>query len=105
MRPRAACGQRLKRGLFMSAGLAAECDPARAALGRDAVGGAAFAANRLNARVALFHDKSPLFHGFADQPLGLLPHRLLRHRLCTCPNNPARTYRTDMTVYAKDLTL
>ena len=40
----------------------------------------AFAAHRLDPGVALLDDEVAFFHGLADQPLGLFPHRLLRHR-------------------------
>src|SRR5258707_4422072 len=69
--------------LLVAALLAGEFDASGAFFGLDAVGRAAFAAGGLDPRVALLDDKGLLFHGLADQALGLLAHRLLRHsRTC-----------------------
>ena len=68
-----------KRNLLVAALLADEFHAARTFLGRHSIGRAAFAAGRLDAGVALLHDDRFAFHGFADQPLGLFAHRLLRH--------------------------
>ena len=65
--------------LLVSALLAGEFDAGRAPCGRDAIWRAAFFANRLNAGIALLHDDGLARHGFADQALSLLAHRLLRH--------------------------
>src|SRR6266446_5176908 len=67
--------------LLVSALLAGEFDAGRALCGRDAIWCAAFSANSLNAGIALLHDDGLARHGFADQALGLLAHRLLRHSL------------------------
>ena len=77
-----------ERLLLVSALLAGEFDAGRAPCGRDAIWRAAFSANRLNAGIALLHDDGLARHGFADQALGLLAHRLLRHP-------PAPVMRTD----------
>ena len=63
----------------MPALFAGEFDPRRAFFRRDAVWGATFTAGRLDAGIALLDDDGLLFHRFADQPLGLFAHRLLRH--------------------------
>ena len=73
--------------LLVSALLAGEFDAGRALCGRDAIWCAAFSANSLNAGIALLHDDGLARHGFADQALGLLAHRLLRH-------SPAPVMRT-----------
>src|SRR5579863_8026508 len=73
-----------KRLLLVAALLAGEFHPRRAAFSRDAIWRAAFAANRLDAGIALLHDDGLARHGFADQALGLFAHRLLRHSLRTC---------------------
>ncbi len=70
----------LQRHLLVAALLADVLDAGGAFFGLDAVRRAAFAAHRLDPGVALFDDEGLLFHRFADQPLGLLAHRLLRHR-------------------------
>src|SRR5665213_2179520 len=70
-----------QRLLLVPALLAGEFHPRGAFFRRDAVGRAAFAAQRLDAGIALLHDDGLAFHGFADQALGLLAHRLLRHPL------------------------
>src|SRR5438445_7186595 len=59
--------------------LAGEFHPGRAFFSRDAIWRAAFSASRLDPGVALLHDNGLARHGFADQALGLLAHRLLRH--------------------------
>ena len=69
----------LQRLLLVAAILARELHAARTALGGKPVRRAAFAAHRFNARIALFDHEVALFHGFADQPFGLFPHRLFRH--------------------------
>ena len=68
-----------ERRLLVSALLAGELDAGRALFRLQAVGRAAFAAGGLDPRVALLDDKGLLFHGLADQALGLFPHRLLGH--------------------------
>ena len=73
--------------LLVSALLAGEFDARRALCGRDAIWRAAFSASSLNAGIALLHDNGLARHGFADQALGLLAHRLLRH-------SPAPVMRT-----------
>src|SRR5689334_158082 len=70
---------RLQRLLLVATVLAGKLDPACAAFGRKAVRRTAFAADRLDPRIALLDDEVAFFHGFADQALGLFPHRLLRH--------------------------
>ena len=70
----------LKRFLLVPALLAGELDAGRTLLRLEAVGSAAFAAGGLDPGVALFDDEGLLFHGLADQALGLLAHRLLRHQ-------------------------
>ena len=78
-----------ERLLLVSALLAGEFDAGRALCGRDAIWRAAFSANSLNAGIALLHDDGLPRHGFADQALGLLAHRLLRHSLLTAVENQA----------------
>src|SRR5262249_38029661 len=73
-------GRRLKRLLLLAAILAGELHAARASFGLQPVRRAAFAADRLDPRVALLDHEIAFFHGLADQPLGLFPHRLFRHR-------------------------
>ena len=68
-----------ERLLLLPAFLAGEFDAGRALFRQDAVGRATFAANGLNSGIALLHDERLARHGFADQALGLFPHRLLRH--------------------------
>jgi hypothetical protein len=74
----------LQGPLRVPALLADELDAGHALGGLDAVGRAAFAANRLDAGVALFDDDTLLFHRLADQALGFFAHRLLRHFRFTC---------------------
>jgi hypothetical protein len=71
----------LKRLLLVSALLAGEFHAGRAFCRRDAIWRAAFSTGRLDAGIALLNDDSLARHGFADQALGLFPHRLLRHPL------------------------
>ena len=71
----------LKRLLLVSALLAGEFDAGRALCGRDAIWRAAFSAGSLDPGIALLHDNGLARHGFADQALGFLAHRLLRHSL------------------------
>lgn len=82
-------GQFSQRLLLVPALLAGEFHPRGASFRRDAVGRAAFAADSLDAGVALLHDDGLAFHGFADQALGLFPHRLFRHPLLTAMENEA----------------
>ena len=63
----------------MAAFLAGELDADLTPRRLDAIGRAAFAASCLDPGIALLDDDRLLFHGFADQALGLLAHRLLRH--------------------------
>src|SRR5579862_2333127 len=70
----------LQRLLPVPALLARELHPRRTLFGQHAVWRAALAADRLDPGIALLHDDRLLRHGFADQALGLLAHRLLRHR-------------------------
>ena len=77
----------LKRLLLVSALLAGEFDTGRALCGRDAIWRAAFSAGSLDPGIALLNDNGLARHGFADQALGLLAHRLLRH-------SPAPVMRT-----------
>ena len=72
----AAAAEFSQRLLLVAALLAGEFHPRRASIGRDAVGRAAFAADRLDPGMALLHDEGLACHGFADQALGLFPHRL-----------------------------
>ena len=76
-----------QRLLLVPALLAGELDAGRAFFRLDAVRRAAFAAGGFNTGIALFDDDGLLFHRLADQALGLLAHRLLRHRLRTCREN------------------
>src|SRR3954453_1907874 len=69
----------LQRFLLVAALLAGELDAGGTLFRLDAVWRTAFAASCLDPRVALFDDEGLLFHGLADQALGLLAHRLLRH--------------------------
>jgi hypothetical protein len=78
----------------VSALLAGEFHPRCALFGRDPVRRTAFAAYRLDAGIALLNDKVFAFHGFADQPLGLFPHFLLRH-----PLNPALKNANETALY------
>ena len=71
----------LERLLLVAAFLAGEFHPGRALGRRDTVGRAAFSAGGLDAGIALLHHNGLPRHGFADQALGLLAHRLLRHPL------------------------
>src|ERR1700722_8583018 len=73
-----------QRLLLVAALLAGEFHPGCALFRRDTVRGTAFAAKRLDAGIALFHDQRLARHGFADQALGLLPHPFLRHLTRTC---------------------
>src|SRR5437588_570172 len=68
-----------QRLLLLPAILAGEFDPDLAFFSLHTVGRAAFAAGGLDPRVAVLDDEGFLFHGFADQALGLLTHSLLRH--------------------------
>src|ERR1700737_1087708 len=68
-----------KRLLLMAALLAGEFHADSAFCRGDAIGRAAFSAGRLNAGIALLNSERLARHGFADQALGLFPHRLLRH--------------------------
>ena len=70
----------LQRYLLVAALLADVFHAGSALFRLDAVWRAAFAADRLDPGVALFDDERLLFHRLADQALGLLAHRLLRHR-------------------------
>jgi hypothetical protein len=73
--------QSSKRLLLVAALLADEFHPGCAFFRRDPIRRAAFTAHRLDAGIALLHHQRFTFHGFADQALGLLAHRLLRHQL------------------------
>ena len=84
------CVKDLQRLLLVPALLAGELDPRRALFRRDAVRRAAFAAGGLDAGIALLHDQRLAFHGFADQALGLLAHRLLVHPLPPVVRMPRR---------------
>src|SRR5256885_10705884 len=68
-----------KRFFLVPACLAGEFDAGRAFFSRDAIWRAAFSASRLDPGIALLHDNGLARHGLADQALGLLAHRLLRH--------------------------
>jgi hypothetical protein len=68
-----------KRLLLEPAFLAREFHAGRAFFSRDAIWRTAFPASSLDAGIALLHDDGLARHGFADQALGLFPHRLLRH--------------------------
>ena len=70
----------LQRHLLIAALLADVFDAGGALFRLDAVRRAAFAADRLDPGIALLDDEGLLFHRLADQALGLLTHRLLRHR-------------------------
>jgi hypothetical protein len=74
--------ENLQRHLLVATLLADILDAGGALFGLDAVGGAAFAADCLDPGLALLDDERFLFHRFADQPLGLLAHRLFRHWPC-----------------------
>src|SRR6476469_6240811 len=68
-----------KRLLLVPAFLAGEFHAGCAFFSRNAIWRAAFSASRLDPGIALLHDNGLARHGFANQALGLLPHRLLRH--------------------------
>jgi uncharacterized protein (DUF779 family) len=70
-----------ERLLLVAALLAGEFHPGRALRRRDAIRRAAFAAGCLDAGVALLDDNGLALHRLADQALGFLTHRLLRHPL------------------------
>src|SRR6188768_145042 len=86
----------LQRRLLVAAFLAGVFYPHGALFRRDAVGRAAFAADGLDAGIALLHDQRLLRHGFADQALGLFAHRLLIHPLPPVMRIPGRSYNTRM---------
>jgi len=69
--------------------LAGEFHAGRAFFRQDAIWRAAFSARGLDAGIALLDDEGLAFHGFADQALGLFPHRLLRHSLLPIIKTPA----------------
>src|SRR5580692_3290168 len=71
----------LQRLLLVPTMLAGELDAGCALFCRQPVRAAALAADGLDPRVALLDDKVALFHGFADQPFGLFPHRLFGHQV------------------------
>ena len=85
-----------KRLLLVAALLAGEFHPRAAFLRRDAIWRAAFAASRLDAGIALLNDNGLARHGFADQALGLFPHRLLRHSPA-----PVMETATDAALYTR----
>lgn len=84
----------LQRLLLVAALLAGEFHPRGAFFRREAVWRAALAADSVDTGIALLHDQRFAFHGFADQALGLLAHRLLRHSLRTCRDLEMRPYST-----------
>ena len=65
--------------LLVPACLAGEFHAGRAFFSGDAIWRAAFSASRLDPGIALLNDNGLARHGLADQTLGLLAHRLLRH--------------------------
>ena len=95
-RPRNDDGGASKRLLLVAALLAGEFHPRAAFLRRDAIWRAAFAASRLDAGIALLNDNGLARHGFADQALGLFPHRLLRHSPA-----PVMETATDAALYTR----
>src|SRR6202048_3649742 len=79
-----------KRLLLMAALLAGEFHADSAFCRGDAIGRAAFSAGRLNAGIALLNSERLARHGFADEALGLFPHRLLRHPPLPVRETPAK---------------
>src|SRR5262249_36630140 len=73
-----------KRLLLGAAFLSGVGHPGLAHVSGDPVRRAALAALGLDSRLALLDRQVFAFHRLADQPLGLSPHRFLRHAL-PCP--------------------
>jgi hypothetical protein len=90
--------QFLERFLLLPALLAGKLDANLALLRLNAVRRTAFAADRLDAGIALLDDEVFLFHRLADQPLGLFAHRLLRHPPLSANEHLGAVYSTPATV-------
>jgi hypothetical protein len=72
-------GLLLQGRLLMSAFFAGEPHAQFPLRGRDAIFRAALSARSLDPCIALLHGDGFPLHGFFDQPLGFLAHRLFRH--------------------------